>query len=167
MIMGILRHRWLSLPGAILALMLVIATPGAAQACQSPADTVALRMAVLERVNAERARSGLPALGASGPLTQAAQGHACYLAQRGALSHRGRLGESLGRRLRREGYALSRANENLALGQTSPAQAVGSWMASPAHRANVLMNGMRDFGLGVAVTGNGRLVWVMVSARPR
>lgn len=162
-----LQHRWLPMLGAVFVLFLVGANPTMAATCPSPADTGALRMAVLDLVNAERARGGLPALGASQPLTQAAQSHACYLARRDALTHRGPFGQSLGRRLRREGYALSRANENLALGQTSPAQTVGSWMASPGHRANILMSGMRDFGLGVAVTGSGRLVWVMVSARPR
>lgn len=144
-----------------------LTAPAAAQACPAPPDPAALREAVLARVNAERAAVGLPGLTQSRRLTLAAQGHACGLARRERLSHRGGLGSSLRLRLRRVGYPMALAGENLALGQDSPAQAITGWLGSPGHRANLLMAGAEDFGLGVAIARGGRLVWVMVSARRR
>lgn len=152
---------------AALFLAFMPAAPALAQLCNTPADLAALRDSVLRQVNGERAQAGLPALAASRRLTLATQGHACSLASRERLTHRGRLGGSLRLRLRRLGYMFSMAGENLALGQDTPAQAVAGWMGSPGHRANVLAAGVQDFGLGVAIAGDGRLVWVMVSARPR
>lgn len=150
-----------------LALTLATATPALAQLCNTPPHADALRGAVLHHVNTERARAGRSALAPSRRLTLAAQGHACGLARRERLTHRGSLGGSLRLRLRRLGYNMALAGENLALGQTTPAEAVAGWMASPRHRDNMLMHGVEDFGLGVAVAGDGRLVWVMVIARSR
>ena len=77
------------------------------------------------------------------------------------------LREAEQRRRTLTGYAYSMANENLAAGQTGPAQAMQGWMASPAHRANVLAPAARDLGVGVALAAGGRLYWVSVAAAPR
>ena len=152
--------------GATLATALALSAAPAA-GCAVPGDLRALRSAVLSGYNLERARSGLSALRPSLPLEEAAQAHACDLARRQQISHRSGLFGTLPRRLRRAGYAYSMANENLAAGQTGPAQAMRGWMASPAHRANVLAPAARDLGVGVALAAGGRLYWVSVAAAPR
>lgn len=150
-----------------LSLLLLLTTPATAQLCPTPPDPTALRQAMLTQVNAERAAAGLAALTPSRRLTLAAQGHACGLARREQLSHRGGLGSSLRLRLRRVGYPMALAGENLASGQETPAQAIAGWMNSPGHRTNLLMEGAEDFGLGMAIARDGRLVWVMIGARQR
>ncbi|MCC5970648.1 MAG: CAP domain-containing protein [Pararhodobacter sp.] len=142
--------------------------PGAqAVACAAPAELQALRGAVLAGFNAERARAGGVPLHPSPALEAAAQYHACDIARRQRLSHRGGLFSSLPSRLRRAGYTFSMANENLAMGQTSPAQVMQSWMASTGHRANILAGPARHLGVGVALGPDGLLYWVTVGAAPR
>ena len=154
--------------GAALATAMSLALGAApAVSCTVPGDLPALRSAVLSGYNLERTRSGLAALRPSPPLEEAAQAHACDLARRQQVSHRSGLFGTLPRRLRRAGYAYSMANENLAAGQTGPAQAMRGWMASPAHRANVLAPAARDLGVGAALAAGGRLYWVSVAAAPR
>lgn len=146
------------------ALLLMAAQAGA---CTLPAGVQALRGAVLEGVNAERARAGVAPLRVAPALEAAAQGHACTVARHGRLSHRSGLFSSLTSRLRRAGYAFSMANENLAAGQTSPEQVIRSWMASAGHRGNILAAAVRETGIGVAVGADGQLFWVTVGAAPR
>lgn len=154
--------------GAALATATSLALSAAPVAgCTVPGDLPALRSAVLSSYNLERRHSGLPPLRPSLTLDEAAQAHACDLARRQQVSHRSGLFGTLPRRLRRAGYAYSMANENLAAGQTGAAQAMRGWMASPAHRANVLAPRARDLGVGVARAAGGRLYWVSVAAAPR
>lgn len=138
-----------------------------ALACTAPAEAQALRGAVLAGVNSERARAGLGSLQSSPALDTAAQSHACDIARRQRLTHGGGLFSGLPSRLRRVGYAFSMANENIAAGQTSPAQVMQSWMASAGHRANILAAPARAMGVGVALSADGQLYWVTVAAAPR
>lgn len=138
-----------------------------APACTMPAGAQALRGAVLEGVNAERARAGLGALRPSAALEMTAQSHACDIARRQRLSHRSGDFSSLRSRLRGAGYAFSMANENLAAGQSNPDQVMRGWMASPGHRNNILAAAAHQLGVGVAVGADGQLYWVTVAAAPR
>ncbi|MCL2754320.1 MAG: CAP domain-containing protein [Oscillospiraceae bacterium] len=54
-----------------------------------------------------------------------------------------------------------RAGENLAMGQSSPSQAVRDWMNSPGHRANIMHDSFTHVGVGV-VRAEGRLYWVQL-----
>jgi len=54
-----------------------------------------------------------------------------------------------------------RAGENLAMGQSSPAQAVRDWMNSPGHRANIMRADYHEIGIGVLRSG-GRLYWTQL-----
>jgi len=152
----------------VLLIAMVLCLGGAqANACTVPAELQALRGAVLNGVNAERARAGVAPLRQSPALEAAAQDHACHIANRQQLTHRSGLFSGLSGRLRRAGYAFSSANENLAAGQTSTAQVMRSWMASPGHRTNILAPAARDLGVGVAFGADRQLYWVTVSAAPR
>lgn len=59
------------------------------------------------------------------------------------------------------------AAENLAAGQSTPAEVILGWMNSPGHRANLLAAQAREAGFGVARGVDGRLYWAMVAAAPR
>ncbi len=148
-------------------LLWLAAMAGAAAACATPANAQALREGLGQAVNAERRSAGLAPLAVSRRLTRAAQGHACSIARRDRVTHRGTLGAGLRLRLTRVGYHAAIANENLAMGLDSPAAAVAGWMGSPHHRANLLSAETRDFGAGIAQGTDGRIYWVAISARHR
>ena len=58
------------------------------------------------------------------------------------------------------GYAWRSLGENIAAGQTSPDQAVGDWMSSSGHKANILGNYENvGFGFGQA---HGKWWWTAV-----
>jgi uncharacterized protein YkwD len=135
-----------------------LATP--AMSCAPPSNVDALRDAVIAELNAVRADAGLPALRSNARLTRAAQGHACDNAARGSFSHTGSDGSDLTARLRAAGYVFRAAAENTGRGFGSAERAVAWWMNSRGHRANILMRGVREVGVGVAM-GEGRPHWVV------
>lgn len=141
-------------------------TPPGGTACAAEAHGLASaeEAGLLRLVNAARAGAGLPALARDPTLSVAAGLHACDLAARGALSHLGRDGADLARRLARQGLNPALAAENIAAGQKSLAEVMSDWMASPGHRANILRPGLTGMGLGLA--GGDRPYWVLVLAGP-
>jgi uncharacterized protein YkwD len=110
--------------------------------------------------------AGLPALNANGALNAAAAAHSADQAARGAMSHTGSSGSSGGDRITAAGYAWSTWAENVAAGQPTAADVMGSWMNSAPHRANILSRAMRDIGMGAAVGANGTIYWTMDLAAP-
>ncbi|MGF1455335.1 MAG: CAP domain-containing protein [Alphaproteobacteria bacterium] len=113
-------------------------------------DLGQIRRGVLTAVNRERGRRGLTLLRAEARLDRIAQGHAADMAQSRFMAHGGSDGSTLGERALRGGYPYRRIAENVASGQSSVAQVVEGWMASPGHRANLLAPGMVDLGVGFA-----------------
>ena len=141
------------------------ATPLAAQDCQVLAGPAAVERG-LTAVNGHRGRASLRALAINARLARAARAHACDMALTGIRSHTGSNGSSVGDRISAQGYRFCSAAENVAWGQAGLPQAVGSWMNSSPHRANILNGTMRHVGLAGARGRNGEPVWVMVLARP-
>ena len=137
----------------------------AAARCATQAEARGREAQALRRINALRAAAGVAPLATDARLRAAAQGQACDNAARNTASHRGSDGATLMQRLKREGYAASRAAENVGLGYgNDAAQAVAGWQASPGHRANLLDPRLTQMGLGYAPGGRG--TWVLVMARP-
>lgn len=134
-----------------------------AQACDLPGNMAQLRTEVVANVNAERTARGLPALRLNAELVKAAQSLACDNAKRQGVSHVSTDGSRLQDRLRRAGYSFSMANENTGRGFASSQIAVNWWMNSPDHRANILMRGTQDIGVGIAFSDapESRLHWVI------
>ena len=125
-------------------------------------DIQDLGPAARDRINATRADAGRAAVAVNSALTQAATAHARDLARSGAFSHSGSNGSSVADRVRRQGYGFCFVAENIAKGQGSLEQVLNGWLASPAHRRNILASQAREFGL---VRGPGNL-WVMVLGKP-
>ncbi len=108
-------------------------------------------------VNAERTSRGLKPLRRDGDLAQAARRHSSDMARRNYFSHVTPGGNDLGDRLRDAGYGDPgdgwRAGENLGWGtgnRATPASLVDEWLASPAHKRNMLEDSFRELGVGVA-----------------
>jgi uncharacterized protein YkwD len=123
---------------------------------------------VLDAVNRERSRHGLPPVVAHSALARAATAHSADQARQGRLSHTGSDGSTVGQRLQREGYRWSSVGENVAGGQATAADVVAAWMGSPGHRAIMLTAGENHAGVGYASAAQHPLrhFWTLVVARP-
>jgi uncharacterized protein YkwD len=104
---------------------------------------------LLEGINQERTKRGLAALGLAGCPDQAAETHAQQMADSNRLFH-----QSVDRVLDRCGG--SSAGENVGAGNLGPDDLVRHWMASSAHRANILSPTFTALGVGAAGRSDGR-----------
>lgn len=111
---------------------------------------------VVSLVNAERAKQGLPALTVSTKVQQAAQTRAGEL--KSSFSHTRPSGASCFTALREAGVSYTRAGENIAYGQSTPAAVMQSWLNSSGHRANILSRDFTTIGVGYTVV-NGTAYW--------
>jgi uncharacterized protein YkwD len=121
-------------------------------------DPRSIQAPILCVLNAERAAAGLPLLSSRQTLVRAATNFAGAMVLRSFFAHRAPDGPDLARRLVTTGYLGRRAGdwvvgENLAWARgaaATPRAIVASWMASLAHRRNVLERRFRDVGIGAA-----------------
>lgn len=123
--------------------------------------TEEVRGEVLELVNAERAKEGLPPVNRNVALERSAQAYADQMDHDGFFGHVDPKGKTLKDRIDAvgfysrdfsadcqciKGYALA---ENLARGQRTAEEAVQAWMDSPSHRDAILGSDFTDLGVGV------------------
>lgn len=133
-------HRARVLGVRLAVLVAAIAAAASAQAKEFPLHRAESN--VIKRTNAERARYGLAPLKASKRLVQQARRHAQWMANSGNFQHGS------------DGVA-----ENIAWGQSDSSEALGDWMNSSGHRANIL-GGYSHMGAAWARGSDGRLYWV-------
>lgn len=143
-----------------------------------PQEEAQIQAEMLQRVNQARAQArqcGAQFFGSAGPLRlqpqlhRAALAHAADMAEHSYFSHGGRDGSQVGDRASRAGYAWQRIGENLAAGQTTAAQAVQGWLASPGHCANLMQPAYTEMGLAYVVNlrSTEGIYWVQVLGTPR
>lgn len=92
----------------------------------------------------------VPALTANAALAAAARAHSADMAANGYFSHTGLDGSTPWDRMRAVGYVHTAAGENIAAGQTGPAEVMAAWLGSPGHCANVMSPAFRELGVGYA-----------------
>ncbi|HKZ65579.1 MAG TPA: CvpA family protein [Chitinophagaceae bacterium] len=107
-----------------------------------------LEIKMLELVNKERAKEGLPALKADPAMTRVARAHSRDMFVRGYFAHNSPDGKTPFDRMRAAGVQFSAAGENLALAQTLEI-AHTNLMNSPGHRANILHPAFGRLGIGI------------------
>jgi uncharacterized protein YkwD len=111
---------------------------------------------LLQAVNQTRAAHGLRPLRIDTTLVRAARSHAVEMLRGNYFSHGAFHSRMVAFHVRGP-----QAGENLAWGNGSyaqPATIIGEWLASPAHRANLLRPGWTRIGIGLATgtfLGNG------------
>lgn len=122
----------------------------------------------LRELNAYRAKNGLEALQLNDALNRASNVHAKDLAKHGIAAHEGTDGSTHGERVQRQGYYFSTAAENVATGQKSWKAVFQAWKDSPGHNANLLADGVTDFGIALVFepTTEFATYWAMVVAAP-
>lgn len=117
-------------------------------------NEAALARAVLDLVNVERARAGLPPLQVDGQAERAAKAHSEDMNGRGFFDHITPEGWDPDARLRMTGASgYSGFGENIAVGQTTAAEVMTAWMNSPPHRANILEPRFTHLGVGLDEDG--------------
>jgi uncharacterized protein YkwD len=126
------------------------------------AEDLSHRLAALVLGAREAAQLTLPA--ASAALAEVAAAHADEMRQEGYFAHVSPRHGDLRARLRARGVAVSRALENLARAPDVES-VLRQWLASPAHRANLLDGDIDAFGVGVAPMPSGEVLAVLVLAR--
>lgn len=115
-----------------------------------PSSAIANRIpGMLEAINAYRGQQNLPALKLNGELSNSAQAKADDLVQHNYWAHF-RDGKSPWDFFKAAGYNYSKAGENLARCFSDNSLVVPAWIASSAHRAE-LVGDYKDVGFGIAL----------------
>ncbi len=112
---------------------------------------------LVQMLNLERARAGLPSLKVDDHLTQAARAHSVLMAKAKQLSHQFPDEPPLPKRLASTNLRFNRDAENVAY-DYSVQQAHEGLMQSPPHRANILSPNYNTVGIGVFRSGD--VLWV-------
>jgi uncharacterized protein YkwD len=111
---------------------------------------------VIATLNADRSANGLAPLAGNGALTGIAQGWANWMAENQSLAH-----QNLGVAIGRTGFSTMAENILSGDGGMTAGDVERVWMASPAHRANIVSGAYTAAGVGVAYSADGR-VWAVV-----
>jgi uncharacterized protein YkwD len=120
---------------------------------------------VVRLVNVERAKGGCKPLKHDAQLRAAAFGHSDDMAKQGYFDHKSKDGRSFMDRIRAAGFEGGGGwAENIAAGQSSAADVVGSWMNSEGHRNNIMNCAYTLIGVGVAKNSKGTKYWTQVFA---
>lgn len=117
-------------------------------AVTNPKPRVDLESRMLDMVNEERAKAGLPQVKADPEMAEVARGHSRDMFARSYFSHVTPEGKTLADRVTAAGVPFVTAGENLALGPTLEICHEGL-MNSPGHRANILHPSFGRLGIGV------------------
>jgi uncharacterized protein YkwD len=134
-----------------------------------------LRLLALKLVNEERTSRQLKPLSLTHELMEAAQSHADDMLRRDYYSHYSPEGASVGDRFKAAGgdpWLLTAENIAKCEGCKPPAgegyvrQMHEGWMNSPGHRANILREGLTEFGYGLVIGDGGKLYAVQTFAGP-
>jgi uncharacterized protein YkwD len=137
-----------------------VASPAVAVPVRHAAPAQAFESSVLTEINAVRASRGLRPLVLSNRLSAAARQHSVEMAAHGYFEHSSANGSPFDRRIARF-YPMGRfhyweVGENLVYQSPDLGadEAVGMWMHSPPHRANLLSRRWRDIGLAAVHAGS-------------
>ena len=114
---------------------------------------------VVRLVNVERSKNGLAALTADSLLMKTAAVKSQDMAKNNYFSHTSPTYGSPFDLMKQYGVSYRAAGENIAMGQTSPAQVMDGWMNSAGHRANILNSSFTKIGVGVAQNASGQYYW--------
>jgi uncharacterized protein YkwD len=121
---------------------------------------------LLELTNAERKKQDLPPLRPDPRLFKAARAHSANMARQEKMDHI-LDGKTPFDRIKNAGYGYGFAGENVGFADADVEDVMKAWMASPAHRDNILKRQFTDIGLGAAGTDKGIVYYTQVFASPR
>jgi hypothetical protein len=109
---------------------------------------------LLSATNTQRNVNSVASLGLNGQLNAAAQAKADDMAARNYWSHNTPEGYQPWIFVDAQGYSYQKLGENLATGFADEQSTINGWMASPAHRDNLLDSAFSEVGFGYANNPN-------------
>ncbi|TWO65028.1 CAP domain-containing protein [Caenimonas sedimenti] len=142
----------------------------------TPCEVPGLREAILQQVNAVRARGsncGGQVYGAAravawnDQLVSAASGHSRDMADRNYFDHRSLSGTEPAHRVDAVGYKWRGVAENIAAGQFDAHSVMRGWLNSPGHCSNIMDPKFTEIGVACAARAGTVYggYWTMVLAR--
>ncbi|MCP4593760.1 MAG: CAP domain-containing protein [bacterium] len=135
--------------------------------CAAPNQADALADQLLRLINLERTLADLGPLSWDDELAKVSQAYACRMIEGEFFGHVDPETQAApNHRLTLAGYEFVVMGENLAQGQTTAAEVLDSWLASPAHRDNLMSPDWTHIGIGVRTDDDGTLHWVLEFADP-
>lgn len=135
--------------------------------CIVPDDSERMVDQVLQLVNLERADAGLAPVVVNPTLQKIADDFACKMIVDDFFGHTDpENGHGPADRAMDCKYAFHAIGENLAAGQETPAEAMRTWMESPAHREIILDEKWTEVGLSVRLGGEFSIYWVQEFGTP-
>ena len=117
-------------------------------------DEAALMSLIVTQTNQRRHAAGCGPVEVDADLIVASLRQSDFMADTGTFSHIGRGGSTFVARARAAGYTAP-AGENIAWGYATATEVMDAWMASPAHRRNILNCDARAIGTGVRHAADG------------
>ena len=117
---------------------------------------------VVELVNVERQKAGLPALKMDSAISNLARAKSKDMAVNNYFAHQSPTYGSAGDMLRQYGISWHAWGENIAAGQSTPEIVVNAWMNSSGHRANILSSNFSKIGVGYVTNSSGRPYWTQI-----
>jgi uncharacterized protein YkwD len=105
-------------------------------------DIIAVEANLISYTNAQRAKHGLAPLKPDKALMRSARRHCAWMARNRSMVH-----------------TSQPVAENIAMGQPSSLGAVGAWMNSSGHRANILSRGHGRIGVAAYRSPSGTIFW--------
>ena len=124
--------------------------------------------AAVRATNATRKQRGLKPLRANADLALAAARHACDMASRSVISHRGANTRGPMQRVKKTGYKPQLTAENIAAGPWGQERVLMEWERSSGHLANILIPQIQHYGIGKAIAADGKTVfWAAVYSAPK
>jgi uncharacterized YkwD family protein len=127
-----------------------------------PSSNLTYEQKVVELVNVERQKAGLPALKMDAAISNAARAKSKDMAVNNYFAHQSPTYGSAGDMLRQFGISWRAWGENIAAGQSTPEIVVNAWMNSPGQRANILSSNFNKIGVGYATNASGRPYWTQI-----
>jgi uncharacterized protein YkwD len=112
------------------------------------------RAGLLSATNTQRNNNGAASLAINSQLNAAAQAKANDMVARDYWSHNTPDGQEPWVFIDAQGYAYTKAGENLAYGFNDSGSTIIGWMNSPSHRANMLDSVFTEVGFGFANSAN-------------
>ncbi|MDF2724062.1 MAG: SCP-like extracellular [Paenibacillus sp.] len=114
---------------------------------QQSGDSSQFAQQVLDIVNQERSKANLSPLSMHSGLSQVAMAKAQDMYNNNYFDHQSPTYGSPFDMMQSYGITYNTAGENIAQGQTSPAEVMSQWMNSPGHRANILNSSFTNIGI--------------------
>lgn len=146
----------------IIALLALSNVSAFAVAGTTPPVNPSYEQMVVQLVNVERQKNGLPELYYDSAISDVARTKSADMAVNSYFSHYSPTYGMASDMLLSFGITWTAWGENIASGQDTPEMVVSQWMNSPSHRENILSPNFTFLGVGYYVDSSGTPYWTQM-----